>query len=70
LGLLFNDDGFGPAFRSGLAHLVFQMLRDGIDLDGGFEFIFIIFEHFRTQFIAVPVTHALLSNRHFHKIPP
>jgi hypothetical protein len=64
--LFLDNDGFSTAFGSSLADLVLEMIRNGINPNSGFQLIFIIFEHFRTQFIAVSVTHTLISNDHFH----
>ena len=64
--LLFDLDGFGHAFFSRLSDQIFVLLRDLVKLDNGQQLVFVIFENFRTKFVAVAVTHALLVDAHFH----
>jgi hypothetical protein len=46
------------------------MLRDGINLNGGYKLVLIILEYFGTKVIAVSVTHALVGNGYFHVFLP
>jgi len=68
--LFFNSDGVGTAFSGSLLHNSLKMLGDHSKFNDGKKLVLIILKYLRAEFIAIPVTHALLGNGCLHFVSP